>query len=238
MFISETAAILNYVASNFDCQFDNVKEIGCFVRLTNSYCLVGQSASYGTFSLFDSHLSQDIPVIESTISGTSLVGRLCVGNKNGLLVPSTITDQELQQIRNSLPENIRIRKLDDRMSALGNCIACNDYVALIHPEFEKENEEIIADVLGVETFRTTIAKNPLVGSYCTFNSTGGLFHPLTSVNEYEELSNLLQIQICAGTINGGSEVIAGGLVANDKMAFCGNNSTQSEMQVAMTILGF
>ena len=61
---------------------------------------------------------------------------MMVGNKNGLLVPQVISDQELAVLRNSLPDSVKIRKIDDRISTLGNCISCNDYTALIHPEFD------------------------------------------------------------------------------------------------------
>lgn len=48
-----------------------------------------------------------------------------------------VTFVELQHCRNSLPDEVVVQRIDERLSALGNCIACNDYVALIHPDIDK-----------------------------------------------------------------------------------------------------
>jgi len=53
-------------------------------------------------SIFEAELADHIPVVKTSIAGTRLVGRMTVGNKNGLLVPSSTTDQELLHIRNAL----------------------------------------------------------------------------------------------------------------------------------------
>jgi len=60
-------------------------------------------------------------------------------------------------------------------------------------------------------------------------------HPQTSVEQLDELSNLLQVPLCAGTINRGSDVIGAGLVVNDWVAFCGLESTATEVQVVESI---
>lgn len=44
---------------------------------------------------------------------------------------------EIQHLRNSLPDEVVVKCVDERLSALGNCIACNDYVALTHPDLDK-----------------------------------------------------------------------------------------------------
>ncbi|XP_075242056.1 uncharacterized protein LOC142336948 [Convolutriloba macropyga] len=212
-------------------QFENSCEIGCYATLTNSYCLVAQGASENFYSAFESELSDSIPVVHSSIAGCRIVGNLTVGNKNGLLVPNTTVDQELQHIRNSLPENIRIQRIEEKLNALGNVIVCNDHVALVHPDLDSETKEIIADVLGVEVFPQTVAGQVLVGTYCSISNRGGLIHPKTTVSDLDELSSLLQVPLVAGTVNRGSNQISSGLIVNDWIAFTGFSSTATEISV-------
>jgi translation initiation factor 6 len=282
------------------CQFENNNDVGVFAKLTNAYCMIALGGAENFYSVFEAELADHIPVIKTSVAGTRLVGRLTVGNKNGLLLPNTTSDQELQHIRNSLPDEVVVQRIDERLSALGNCIATNDYVALIHPDIDKETEEIVADVLGVEVFRQTVAGNVLVGSYSSFSNQGGLVHPKTSIEDLDELSSLLQarlqgrgggggrrglaahgcararararpdcrpvrrrlsrrlcshadrsparrpppppppsatrqVPLVAGTVNRGSDVIGAGLVVNDWTAFCGMDTTSTEMSVIESV---
>jgi translation initiation factor 6 len=142
------------------CMFESSSDIGVFAKLTNTYCIVGVGASENFYryelnsfrnilvyllfillnSIFEGELAEHMPVVHATIADCRIVGRLSAGNRHGLLLPNSTTDQELQHIRNSLPDNVRIRRIEERLSALGNVITCNDYVALIHPDLDKVSD--------------------------------------------------------------------------------------------------
>ncbi|KAL3424746.1 eukaryotic translation initiation factor 6 [Phlyctema vagabunda] len=127
------------------------------------------------------------------------------------------------------------QRIEERLSALGNVIVSNDHVALVHPDLERETEEIIADVLGVEVFRQTIADNVLVGSYMALSNQGGIVHPKTSIQDQDELSSLLQVPLVAGSVNRGSSVVGAGMVVNDWLAVTGLDTTATELSVVESV---
>ena len=108
-------------------------------------------------------------------------------------------------------------------------------MALVHPDLDKETEQLIADVLKVEVFRQTVAKEPLIGSYCAFSNRGALVHPKATVEDLGELSSLLQLPVIAGTVNRGSEMIGAGTLVNDWIAFVGSDTTAPEISVIESI---
>ena len=105
----------------------------------------------------------------------------------------------------------------------------------MRPDIERETDEIIADVLGVEVFRQTIADNVLVGSYMSLSNQGGVVHPKTSIQDQDELSSLLQVPLVAGSVNRGSSVVGAGMVVNDWMAVTGLDTTATEISVIESI---
>jgi translation initiation factor 6 len=212
-------------------RFESSDDIGVFSKLTNAYCLVATGASSNFYALFEQELADHIPVVHTSIGNARVVGRLVAGNRHGLLVPSITTDQELQHLRNSLPDSVKVQRVEERLSALGNCICVNDHVALLHTDLSRETEEIVRDTLNVQTFRTSIAENALVGSYAVATNRGCLVHPKTPVQDMNELASLLQVPVVAGTINRGNPAVGSGLAVNDWAAFCGLTTTATELTV-------
>jgi translation initiation factor 6 len=123
----------------------------------------------------------------------------------------------------------------------------------VHPDLERETEEMcvfpipslpldiqlthpsIADVLGVEVFRQTVADNVLTGSYMALSNQGGVVHPKTSIRDQDELSSLLQVPLVAGSVNRGSPVVGAGMVVNDWLAITGLDTTATELSVIESV---
>ena len=210
--------------------FDGSSEIGAHAKLTNSYVIVGATHTR-QFRQFVESLIDNIPIIETTINSIKTVGRQIQGNKHGLLVPTNTHDHELRILRQELPEAVRVKRIEERLNALGNVILCNDYVAMVHPDVDNESLEIISDVLNVPVYKMCVGENPLVGSYGTMNNQGLLVDPSVTLEQQKALSERLNVQVAAGTVNMGRNVVGGGVTVNDWIGLCGRATSNSELGV-------
>jgi len=218
---------------HYKLDFEGKSEIGAYVRMTSKYIIVGRSRNHNIINFFRENFT--VPVVETTINTISTVGALCVGNSNGLVLPDTCTDQELQHIRNSLPETIKVARIYERLNALGNIVVCNDYGCLVHPEIEDENIKILEEVLGVPVVKHMIGAEPLVGTFSVLTNQGMLTHPNVTELEMKELSELLRVQVIAGTVNSGTQAVGSGMAANDHVCLTGTRSTSVEIKVAEAV---
>ena len=48
-----------------------------------------------------------------------------------------------------MPDTVQIQRVEERLSALGNVIACNDYVALVHPDLDRVSVLLISTAAGL-----------------------------------------------------------------------------------------
>ena len=213
--------------------FEGNSEISAYICLTNAYAIVGRSNTPNFIETLRENL--DIPIVETTVGNIKTVGNLLVGNKHGLICSDLINDQELLHIRNSLPPEIRVVRVYDKLNALGNSILCNDNLCLVNPDFGAC--DILEDVLKVPVHKFTLGTEPLVGSYGVMSSRGILLHPQMNKAEVEEISRGFKLDAIGSTINHGKNCVGSGIVTNDYICIVGKNTTNVEIKVAEKVLG-
>jgi translation initiation factor 6 len=168
-----------------------------------------------------------MPTIKTTIGHSTLIGILVAGNRNGLLVPHIILDEELEHLRTVL--GCPVTPLNSKLTALGNLILTNDHAALVSTEFGKPELQVIRDTLGVEVEPRTVARSDLVGSYCVVTNRGLLAHAEVSEDELSELGSFFAVNPGVGTINCGVPYVSIGLLAASHAAAAGFETTGPEL---------
>jgi len=166
-------------------------------------------------------------LIYTSISGSVLIGALACANSNGMLLPSSVRNEELERIKNVFHGNITI--METKKTAFGNLVLANDKGAVVDPRFKSHEIRQISDALGVEAVPTEVAALPYVGSLATATNKGVLAHPLLTEEEKKTLESIFKVPVDVGTVNCGIPYVGTGLIANSHAAVAGSMTTGPEM---------
>ncbi|WP_297536090.1 translation initiation factor IF-6 [Thermococcus sp.] len=182
-----------------------------------------------------------VPLIETSIMKSRIVGIFVGGNSNALIVPWYIWDAELDFINAQLREygiDMKVVPFKSRLTAFGNLILANDKGALVSKDFTREEAREIEDILGVPVERGVIADYTAVGSVGVVTNKGGLVHPEATDEELEWLSDLFKVDVYVGTANMGVPFVGSCMIANSHGVVVGHLTTGPEIVKIEEALGF
>ncbi len=165
-------------------------------------------------------------IMHVSIAGTRLIGPMTVMNNNGMLLPSTASDEEIQILRQT---GLNVERLQSKFTAIGNLILANDKGAIVSSLFNGEVHQSIRDVLGVPIQTMSICGYVQVGSMVVTTNDGAIVHPNATDREIKSIAEILQVEAEPATINGGSPFLSSGIIANFKSAIVGSLTTGPEL---------
>lgn len=166
-------------------------------------------------------------LVYTAISGSVLIGALACANSNGMLLPHSIRQEELAQIKPAYQGNITI--METKKTAYGNLVLANDKGAVVDPRFKPAEIKKISEALGVDAVPTEIAGLPYVGALAVVTNKGVLAHPMLKDEERKILESVFKVPVDVGTINCGVPYVGTGLIANSHAAVAGSMTTGPEM---------
>jgi translation initiation factor 6 len=208
--------------------------VGVFARATDDLLLVRPDIDDDLLADFEAEL--EVPVVKTTIGGSSTVGSLAAGNENGLLVTSRV--EELERERIAEVTDRPVVELPGRINAAGNVVLANDTGAYVHPDLPPEAVTAVEDALDVPVERGDLAGVRTVGTAGVATNRGVLCHPKATDAELDFLEDLLGVPADIGTINYGGPLVASGLVANDFGYVAGQETTGPELGRIEDALGY
>ena len=165
-------------------------------------------------------------IIHVSVAGTRLMGPMTVMNNNGILLPSTVSDEEIQILKQT---GLNVERLKSKFTAIGNLISANDKGAIVSNLFKGEVDQDIKDTLGVPIQTMSIGGFVQVGSMVVATNAGAIVHPKANDAEISRISEILQVEAEPATVNGGSPFLSSAIIANFSSVIVGSLTTGPEL---------
>lgn len=199
--------------------------MGLFVRTNNDTLLLPFGFAETKAKKLKEYLDIE-KIIHVSIAGTRLIGPMTVMNNNGILLPYTVSDDEIRILKQT---GLNVDRLESKFTAIGNLISANDKGALVSNLFKGEADQNIKDILGVPLQTFSIGGYVQVGSMIVATNAGAIVHPMANDSEISRISEILQVEAEPATVNGGSPFLSSGIIANFSSVIVGNLTTGPEL---------
>ncbi len=116
--------------------------IGVYVFTNNALTIVPMDVPDKVVNSIRDTLSTN--VIKASLAKSPLIGIFMVGNDNGVLVPSIVTEDEINELKKN---GLNVSIIRTRYTAIANLVLTNNRKTIVSPIIEKEYVGLIRDTL-------------------------------------------------------------------------------------------
>lgn len=206
--------------------FNGDPNLGIFGFATDRYCILGpRLSSQKRIEAVLGTKSYVCPVF-----GTEISGIFIAGNSSGMIVPSSLEDEEIAV----LEKVAEVLKMKTKYTAIGNLVLINDHGCMVS-RLIKEEKERIEKFFGIEcrVFESNVG---VIGSCALANNTGCIAHPGFGEGELKQVEKCLKVDCQHGTANFGSPFVGSCSIANSRGLVASEQSTGIEVSRMEEIL--
>ena len=217
--------------------FHGDPNVGLYGLATDRFCLLGRNVSSKHVKEIKEVLG--VPIIQTSLYGTDLVGLFAAGNSKVVLLPEIVFETEFKKLKSALEKiDVEIKTIKTAHTALGNNIILNDKVGIVSPLFSKNKLNQIKKIFDIKIEQFKIAELSVPGSIGVITNKGGIFNPNISDSDIKRIEKLLGFEIGLGTVNMGNPFVSSGIIANSNGFVVGSHSSGYEIARIDESLGF
>jgi translation initiation factor 6 len=162
----------------------------------------------------------------TNISGVHAVSSMIAANSNFIIVPDTVEDEELKELR-SLGREILV--VESKIKAWGNMMILSDKGVLFSSRVPRKEAEKIVDSLGIDHDFATLANYMAIGALAVPGEELCFVSKLLTEGEKRLLEDLLKLRVHMVTVNDGLMFIRLGMLVSPYGILVGDSTTGAEL---------
>jgi translation initiation factor 6 len=175
-----------------------------------------------------------VELVQTTIQGSTIIGSLLAGNRNGFVVSGLASDEEI----GCLSRYRDVFLLEDTMNAAGNVILVNDVFCAVHPDMPRTLADEVGEFLKVPVISLSLGGVKTVGMAAVATNRGVVAHPRSSRAEIQRIEAVTDLPVGTGSVNMGSGLVGAGLLANRHGYVAGLATSGFELGRVEDVFGF
>ncbi|MBO3800048.1 MAG: translation initiation factor IF-6 [Candidatus Brockarchaeota archaeon] len=199
--------------------------IGAYSKVFGESAVVNKNAPQGFLRKIIKVLKVD-SIAVTNIAGVHAVSSMISANSNFIIVPDTVDDEELSELKKLSRE---VLVVESKLKAWGNMMLLSDKGVLFSPRVSKRDAEKIVDSLSIDYGFSTLANYMAVGALAVTGGKICFVSKLLSEEEKKLIEDLLKLKTYAITVNDGLTLIRLGMLANSYGILVGESTTGSEL---------